>query len=468
MNLLLLLLAEWRRLTGNRVNVALLAVALALLCASAVWSGLAAAQWRAAAAADVEQWERHVIEAQAALPAAAAAPAPARAKEAFEFARRMAPPAQREPGGGLVLAVGRFQAQAPSVQVTVESRHVDGRRSDPIANPLLQAVGMPDFGAVTALLLPLLVIALSYGMVHEARELGIWRVVCAQAPAPWRVAAAALLVRLGAAWAVAAVAATLAFALDPGAWQQAGGWYAWATWLLAIFGTACAWTALCGLVNHVRMAPAAAAGVLLAAWVAGMFVVPAALGALAGNRHPAPAAHSVILQTRAAQEAAEDDEAGLLARWFDAHPDQRTAIGGHTWPVSFVPRYAAQDAAVAPLLERTAAARAAQADTVSQLAWLSPALSLTVAADRLAGADAGAQAAFLRDVARYEQRWRDWATPAIMSYRGLTRSDLDRLPRFAAPPPRSTFPLTAVAGTLVAAGLLLGCWWRWRHAAARP
>ncbi|QGZ42236.1 ABC-2 type transport system permease protein [Pseudoduganella flava] len=458
-----LLLAEWRRLLGNPVNRILLGVAALLLGAAAALSGLEAARYRAVAAGAVADWERGVAEAALALPATAPPPSPGQAKDAFEFARRMAPPAQRQPGGGLVLAAGSFAQRTPAIQVSVEPRHVDGRRSDPIANPLLRSLGMPDFGAVTALLLPLLVIALSYGMVHEARELGIWRVVCAQARQPWRVAAAALLVRLTAAWSVAALASTLAFALDPGA-----TWQAWAAWLLALAAAALAWTALAGLVNHLRMPPAAAAGVLLAAWIAGMFVAPAALGALAAARHPAPMPHTVILRTRAAQDTAEQQEAALLARWFDAHPDQRSAITAHTWPVSFMPRFVAQDAAVAPLLRRVADARAAQADMVAAVAWLSPSLALTVAAERLADADAAHHAAFLRDVDRYEQRWRDWATPPIMGYRGLVRADVDSLPRFVPGPAGAGFPAAPILGTLAAAAALLACWWRLRHGAARP
>ena len=52
-------------------------------------------------------------------------------------------------------------------------------------------------------------------------------------------------------------------------------------------------------------------------------------------------------------------------------------------------------------------------------------------------------------------------------YRGLMRKDLERMPIFTARG-AAAWPGAPVTGTLACGAVLLACWWRWRHAAARP
>ena len=125
------------------------------------------------------------------------------ARHAFDFARGDPPPVQRPALGGLALSIQHFLALPHDVKVSVESRHTDGRKSDPVTNPLLDSIGLPDFAVVLALLLPLMIIGLNYGMVQEAREQGIWRLVCSQCRQPWRILFCGLLLRFGVVFAVA-------------------------------------------------------------------------------------------------------------------------------------------------------------------------------------------------------------------------------------------------------------------------
>ncbi|MDH6590387.1 ABC-2 type transport system permease protein [Variovorax sp. TBS-050B] len=446
--------AEWLRLVRQRQNLGVLAVFALLLAASAAWSGLAAREHRAAAAAQQARWE------QLRLDARAGAGEPRDAMQAmmaaFQFARSEAPPARLPALGGLALGTGTFDLMGPEVRVTVENRHTDARRSERLGNPLLEDFGLPDFATVLALLLPLALIGLCHGLVQEEREQGRWRLVAAQCARPARVVAVALALRGAAVWAVAAAASLLAFALDPGA-----GAAALLCWLAAMAAFCAIWLAAAGLFCLLPFSSGSAALGLLACWLLSTFAVPAALAAWADREAPMPSRLAAVAAVREAQQAAEVDMDRHLAAWYAAHPEALPADGRtrHAWPVSFLPRYLAQDRKIRPLMLRFDEARARRFAWLERRNWLSPSLALAMLADRLAGIDAPRYLRHVERVNAYEDAWRDFFVPRIMRYRGLAPEDFDRLPRFEPVPEpapadagRQILQLVLVALALAACG----------------
>jgi ABC-2 type transport system permease protein len=101
--------------------------------------------------------------------------------------------------------------------------------------------------------------------------------------------------------------------------------------------------------------------------------------------------------------------------------------------VSFLPRYLQQDLDIRPLMEDFDHARAQRFVELERWAWLSPNLALAMLADRLAGIDAPRYLHHVQQVNAYEDAWRNFFVPRVMSYRGLTADDFDHLPRVVAP-----------------------------------
>ncbi len=417
--------AEWQRFVRQRLHLGVLAVVALLLAASALWSGLAAREHRAAAAARQAQWEQRVREAQA---RAGDVRDPQKAvMAAFQVARAEAPPAQLPALGGLALGTGGFALLAPDVRVTVESRHTDARKGDRLGNPLLEGFGLPDFATVLALLLPLAIIGLCYGLVQEQREQGQWRLVVAQCAHPARVFAVALALRGIAAWTVAAAASALAFALDPGATPQA-----LACWLAAVAAFCALWLATAGVAALLPLGSGAAALGLLVVWLCTTFAVPAALAAWVDRASPMPSRLAAVASVREAQQQAELRMDRLLAEWYAAHPEAAPPNGTrHAWPVSFLPRYLAQERQIRPLMRRFDAVRAQRFEWLEARSWLAPSLALAMLADRQAGIDAPRYLRHVDRVNAYEDAWRDFFVPRIMAYRGLAAEDFAQLPRFA-------------------------------------
>ncbi|MDO9234408.1 MAG: hypothetical protein Q7U28_00045, partial [Aquabacterium sp.] len=139
-----LLQAEWLRFIRNPVNLWVIAVFFALLTASAVWSGLAASEFRARAAQAQQQPGSTQVRAEM-----HDAPGNGRdtAKPADNAAVRL--PAL----GGLALSVRQMDLLGAELRISTRSRYTDGRNSDQLFNPLLRELGLLDFAGIFALLL---------------------------------------------------------------------------------------------------------------------------------------------------------------------------------------------------------------------------------------------------------------------------------------------------------------------------
>lgn len=419
-----LLRAEWRRFFRQRLNLWVLAVFALLLGTSAVWSGLSAREYRAATAVQQANWEQIRLKAQ--LAAAQPRDGTKAMMAAFQFARADAPLAELPALGGLALGTGTFNLLSPDARVTVESRYTDARKTDQLANPLLEDFGLPDFSTVLALLLPLAILGLTSGLVQEEREQGQWRLVVAQCSWPGRLFALALGLRGATIWFVAAAASSIAFALDPGATGSA-----WLSWLATVAAFCAVWLAVAGLFCLLPLSSGSAVLGLLALWLLSTFAVPAALAAWAGREMPMPSRLTSIAIVRNAQQEAEEHMDEHLSDWYATHPDAVPAgRSGHTWPVSFLPRYLEQDLEIRPLMENFDVARAQRFLWLERRAWLSPSLALAMVSDRLAGIDAPRYLRHVQRVNTYEDAWREFFVPRVMSYRGLMADDFNHLPNY--------------------------------------
>jgi len=266
--------------------------------------------------------------------------------------------------------------------------------------------------------------------VQEGREQGVWRLVCAQSR--WG-AAVAWGAALGVRWcvivAVAATASGVAFLLDPG-----GELWPWLQWIGATALFTAFWVLAGGLVSLLPISASAARVAALGLWLALGFAVPSLLALRAEQVAPMPSRLSAIAQLRAVQQATEEQDSDLLSAWYARHPENRPdpelAPLRPTWPVTFMPRFEEQEKRIRPVMRRFDQARAAQDDFLRRHAWLSPSLSMVLVAESLAGIDAERYRRYADAVDGFEDAWRAFVTPAIMSYRGLDRLRMKALPRF--------------------------------------
>lgn len=406
-----LISSEWRRFYHDRSNLVILLVTAVVLVLSGVLAGFDAKERRSEASAQ-ESARTALVEriAGGLLPDEM----PIKVQP-FNINRQAGANVKLALGEGLVLGSSRFDSLTSDTKVGIESRHIDGRRDGGLSNPYLASLGALDHGVVVAVLLPLVLFALSFGLVNEDREHGIWRFVVSQADGEWRILATALFIRVLALTVIEAIAASLALAIDTG-----GQFTVLTAWLPDVFGYALFWGAVAALLILLTRSSSATMVAMLGAWIIGIFVIPTMVGELAKDKNPMPSRLATLVEMRGIQQDAEDHAEELLARWYKEHslPEPVTER-----PVSTVPRYLSQDNQYRPLAYQFDAARTNQWKWMSGWYWLLPNIALLSRAETLAGINASDYQGYVSRVNQYEDVWRATFVPKIMRFEPLTRRE---------------------------------------------
>ena len=436
--MMLLLHAEWLRFLRNKINIIILVFAFVIFSASAIWSALGANEYRIHADEKQLEWmqypenEKRFIQEDALAKNEESAVA---ARRAFELGRTNTPHALKPALGGLALGIQQFINLPSDVRVSILSHHIEGRKSDGdiISNPLLQGVGLPDLSVVLALLLPLCIIGLSYGLVQEAREQGIWRTICAQHNAPWKILAVALLVRFIAIVTVVVFALALAFFIDIGSSTTA-----YTLFLCFLFIYCFIWILLVGIINLFRITSAASALSLLSLWLFLTYVIPSGLSFSTQMFEPSPSQIQALIDLRNVTIESEEETDTLIREWYAMNPHNIPKSFNpyeyrlETFYISFIPRYIKQDAVIAAQMNAIDHIRGKREAILESWAWVSPGLALVLSANKLSGGSATQHALYINDVNSFEKQWKDFLIPKIMNARGLRIEDLHTLPAFNA------------------------------------
>ncbi len=435
-----LLQAEWLRFIRNPVNLWVIAAFFALLAASAIWSGLAASEFRVKALQPQQQTGNSQVRTEM-------HDAPAIGKESGASKLADNTSVRLPVLGGLALSVRQMDLLGSELRISTRSRYTDGRNSDQLFNPLLRELGLLDFAGVLALLLPLTVIAVTYGLVQEDRERGVWRLVCAQMPHPSRLVFAALVVRLVIVLILAAAASLLMFMLDSGSTL-----YAATHWLIFVAVFTGVWMTISGLSLLLPVSSGAAAVGLLGVWLITTFALPAGLSWAANGMQPMPSRLSAIVDIRRIQAETSKQQAELLSAWYRAHSEIKP-VQEPLREIAGLPANLELDSKVRPLMYRFDEVRKAHFEFMERWSAFSPALSALLTADRLAGIDAPRYAEYIQAVNRFEDRWRAFFVPGIMGQQDGTVLADEKLPVLESLPETETVWTVILRQSLI--GILL-------------
>lgn len=299
-------------------------------------------------------------------------------------------------------------------------------------NPTPLSLGSFDLTFVAVVLMPLLMIAISFDILSGDRERGRARLIAIQAghvgPTVWR----RLAIRNGLLWAVFGVTAAIA-ALLPPAGAEAGPRLAhFAAWLAIALLYGFFWFAAIGLASALLKRGETVASALFAAWAVFVFAVPAVGGAIAEASHPPPSRLAFLSEMRQGEVTAVRETAELTAGFLADHPEMTVSDEGV--PGYFSSNFLANQQAAdrtTPVLDAFNDSRRQRAALVGGLQYLSPAMIADRAMTAIAGGDVDRSLAF-QDQARVALAGlTETIGPAVVARQRISLADYDAIPAFA-------------------------------------
>lgn len=364
------------------------------------------------------------------------------------------------PGPSAWLAVGQSDLHPAALPVSTEARPSlvgdDGQE-----NSEHLAAGGFDPAFVVVVLLPLVVLALSFDLLSGERESGALALVLSHPLSTLRYA----LLRGLALWIGVMAGTTVALL---GCLVVQGGAAAFAepgvlVAALVVTGAYLAfWIAAAVAVQSRAWNSATNAASLATLWLLLVVVGPAGLNTLVTTLYPAPSRLELVQARRDAARHAEEEGAGNLAQFYQDHPELATEsatakVDEFTLHKLLLADHVAE--AVAPLETRFREQSRAQLALLDRLRFLSPAVVTWQALTGLAGTSSRDYQDFADRAMAFRRRWDAFFRPRIFSRKALAREDFERLPTWeetpAAPSGRWREMATGLLGLLLPAVLLV-------------
>ncbi|MEO1046084.1 MAG: DUF3526 domain-containing protein [Pseudomonadota bacterium] len=299
-------------------------------------------------------------------------------------------------------------------------------------NPTPLSLGSFDMTFIVVVLMPLLMIAVSFDLFASDRERGRARLLAAQtgqiAPTIWR----RLIIRNAALWAVFAASTAIAALLAPMGADTGLRLTHFVVWLTIALLYGLFWFAAITLVSAILRRSETVASALFALWAIFVFAVPAVGGAIAEASYPPPSRLAYLSQMRQGEVKAVRETAELTSGFLADHPEM--TVSDEDVPGYFSSTFLANEEArkrTAPVLEAFNNSRQQRMALVAKLQYLSPALI----ADRAMTAVAGGGDA--RGLAFQDQAYialNDLVQrigPAVVARQRISLAEYDAIPAFA-------------------------------------
>ncbi len=444
----ILMKLEWLRLRRSLASRLVFAVAL-LSSLYAVWSGL---HWKQAYLAGQALHETQIEERMQGWRTALADIESGKAESTPYDARPMdvRQAASHEPGELTHLAIGYRDIMPSRLTLGAWRNEISMVERYEFDNPLILSLGRFDFAFFLIVVLPVLMIALSFDVVASDLTSGRARLVLSNAVSLRQVIYARLLLRNGLLCGLVLLVLLVGFLFAEAAASE------YLLWTGVCMSYMVFWFALifC-LVAASRQAEAVAAR-LLACWLVLIFAIPAVVDSAVQALNPPPSKLAHLSVARIAEAEAARQTAALTEGFLADHPD--LSVGDEEVPGYYRGTFLANERVreyTAPTVADFRAAAEAREAGLSALQYLSPALLAQRALYRLAQADAAASRHFLDSAGTRLAEISELVGPAVISRNRISLQEYDQITPFDP----ETLPVGAGAVTgmayLLALSLLL-------------
>ncbi len=404
------------------IGVLLVAVLLA------GWSG---DRWRDAQTASVEAFEAKELESLAEW-RQTLADIESGEKEAGPYDARpmsISFPAALRPSSLGDFAVGHAELQPASGEISPWRNAATVFRKYQFDNPTTLAAGRFDIALVIVLLLPVLMIAVSFDVLARDRARGTLALVMAHPISLARLAWSRLVFRNGLVLLAALLGMVLVLIGNDGGGDRYGRFALWLAVYVAYGGI---WVALIACCIARFRSPTGTAAALVSLWLLLVIALPAAVETVAEAAYPTPSRLAYLSEVRRSQAETNRELDKLTGNFLMDHP--QLTVGDEGLPsfmrAAFLSNEMARERA-APIIERYETAWAGRAGTLMWAQLLSPAIMAQRAFSIVAGADIDRQHRFQQQASTALYDLAALAGPAIVSRNRLSLAEFDALQPFA-------------------------------------
>ena len=296
-------------------------------------------------------------------------------------------------------------------------------------NPSTLSVSAFDVASVLILLMPILMIAVSFDVLASERGRGSLAMVLASPVKLTKLVWVRLLFRNGLLWAAAVAAMAALLVVNDGGGDR---YQRFALWLVVSLAYGAFWlAAIAFCIAWFRSATNTAAA-MVGAWLVFVLAVPAAIATLAEAVYPTPSRLAFLSEIRTAQGDTNRNLAKLTEGFLMDHPE--LSVGSDEVPAYFRAAFLSNDAArgaTRPVLDAYEEARLGRKQTLAWAQYLSPAIIARRLFGAAAGADLDRQHRFQTQARESLARLTATIGPAVVSRNRLSLKEFETLTPFA-------------------------------------
>lgn len=296
--------------------------------------------------------------------------------------------------------------------------------------------GPVDPGYVIVFLMPLLMIALSFGALAGDRDSGRLGLVLSYPISVREFLASKLVVRLGAVLLIAAASLIVGLFLGAGGLPDGQRLGRFALWSLAAVGYFAFWAGAIGWIVSLNRRGETTAMTMVGLWVLISLVSPAILAAAAQLTYPARSQLAFLSLARQVSSEAHREQSSVMEGMLLEHPE--LSVDNYTLPEYIRESYLVTqtvDRRVEPVLEEFDLVQAQRRAFLGLVQYAAPAALALRAMNEIAGTDLERQVRFEREVRDYKSRIARAVEANVLAGERMSVAEMSRIPQWSFPEP---------------------------------
>ncbi|MEM7704045.1 MAG: DUF3526 domain-containing protein [Pseudomonadota bacterium] len=299
-------------------------------------------------------------------------------------------------------------------------------------NPGLVQLGNFDFAFVAVVLLPLLMIALTFDAAAADRDSGRLRILAAQPIRPGRLVFSRLLLRAAILWACLTLVALVFLFVNAGSVSFGERLGRFGVFTLGLSIYLLFWLALISLCVAFIKRSEAVIACLITAWAVLTLGIPGVVSTTAERLYPQPSRLAYLSEMREAQGDAARETAQLTAGFLVDHPE--LTVSDEAVPDYYRGTFLQNvevERRTSPILAAFVDARSRRDRLIQLTQFASPAMIAAKILNAAAGADTDRQHAYQTQAREALQALAEQVGPAIVAKQRMSVADAKAIPDFA-------------------------------------